>query len=138
EQGNLAANSPPAHLQNEFGGTININNQELAALCEQQNEATPSLLAPRSVAVGDPHQLAAFQAREAELEMRVAELAEQQQKLEEEQSTVARQRIELESFQASLVELEKSLRERAEAMLQPAVPALSHENFTHPDDYDQL
>lgn len=103
---------------NEFGGTININDQELAALCEQRNDAVPSLLAPRGPAEFDPEQLAMFRVREEDLQSRADELVQQQQQLEEEQANVARQRIELESFHASLVEMEKSLTERAQALLQ--------------------
>jgi hypothetical protein len=75
----------------------------------------PSLLAPRGL---DPDQLAAFQAREAALQEQADQLAAQQAQLEEEQALVARQRIELEQFQASLMELERSLTERAEALMQ--------------------
>ncbi len=121
------AYTPPG--QADFGGTININNQDLAALCEQANEAAPSLLAPRNIDALDPHQLSAFQAREAALQEQAEALAEQQAQLEEEQAIVARQRIELEQFQASLLELEHSLTQRAEELLHP--PALPDPNASN-------
>lgn len=103
-----------------ISGTINVNNQDLAALHEQLN-GPPSLLAPRPVL--DAAQLALLQDREAALQEQAEHLAAQQAQLEEEQSTVARQRIELEQFQASLVELERSLTARAESLLQQSTPA---------------
>jgi hypothetical protein len=131
---NVAA--PNEFQQADFGGTININNQDLAALCEQRNGSAPSLLSPRNVDVLDPNQLTAFQARESALQYQADELAEKQAQLEEEQATVARQRIELEQFQASLVELERSLTQRAEELLHP--PALPDPNASnvHPDFHD--
>lgn len=130
---------PPGTIapqQADFSSTININNQDLAALCEQMNEAAPSLLAPRNVDVLDPNQLSAFQAREAALQEQADELAEKQAQLEEEQAIVARQRIELEQFQASLLELEHSLTQRAEELLHP--PALPDPNASnvHPNFHD--
>lgn len=120
--------------QTDFGSTINVNNQDLAALCEQANEATPSLLVPRhnspfSVDLLSPDQLTTFQAREAALQDQANELAAQQAQLEEEQAIVARQRIELEQFQASLLELEQSLTKRAEELLHP--PALPDPNASN-------
>ena len=129
--------SEPLRPAENVGGTINIANQDLAALHEQMNEpqwngAQPSLLAPRGL---DADQLAAFQSREAALQEQADQLAAQQAQLEEEQATVARQRIELEQFQTSLVELERSLTARAEALLQqsaniaPASPEPAHELY---------
>jgi hypothetical protein len=116
-------------MQADFGSTINVNNQDLAALCEQANEAAPSLLAPRNIDFLDPGQLSAFQSREAAIQEQVDALAEQQAQLEEEQAIVARQRIELEQFQASLLELEHSLTQRAQELLHP--PALPDPNASN-------
>jgi hypothetical protein len=131
---NVPATSAPQ--QPEFGSTINVNNQDLAALCEQMNESAPNLLSPRNIDVLDPSQLFAFQSREAALQEQADELAEKQAQLEEEQAIVARQRIELEQFQASLFELEHSLTQRAEELLHP--PALPDPNASnvHPDFHD--
>ena len=132
-----AASAPASYAQSEdFGSTININNQDLAALCEQANEAAPSLLAPRPVETADPNLSAAYQAREEALQLQADELAERQADLEEEQAIVARQRIELESFHASLLELERSLTERAEQLLHPAPLPDPNASYVSPDFHD--
>ncbi len=109
-----APSAPQSSLQpsGEFAGsTININNQDLAALQEQMHEPVPSLLAPRDfVPVATS---AALQAREAELQAQSEGILLQQGQLEEQQAIVARQRIELEQFQASLLELKQSLKQKA-------------------------
>ncbi|WP_254509175.1 FHA domain-containing protein [Anatilimnocola floriformis] len=132
---------PPAMVARQpqpqdFGGTININNQDLAALCEQANEAAPALLAPRLSESLDTNKSAALQAREEALHAQAQELAEQQTNLEEEQAIVARQRIELESFHASLLELERSLTERAEQLLHPAPLPDPNASYVSADFHD--
>lgn len=127
----------PVHSAENVSSTINVANQDLAALHEQMNEpqwngAQPSLLAPRGL---DADQLAALQSREAALQEQADQLAAQQAQLEEEQAIVARRRIELEQFQTSLFELERSLTQRAEALLQqsanvvPPSPEPAHDPY---------
>lgn len=130
EQANEAA------PQQEFGGTININNQDLAALCEQASDPVPSLLSPRPIQTADPNLAAAYLAREEALQAQEQELADRQADLEEEQAIVARQRIELESFHASLLELERSLTERAEQLLHPTPPPDPNASYVSPDFHD--
>jgi len=106
----------------DVSSTINVNNQELAAFHEQ-------LAASVSGSLLSPHESshvpdsAEMQARAAQLEEQAQGLAEQQLQLEEEQAIVARQRIELEQFQASLVELEQTLLRREQELQQLAVAA---------------
>ncbi|WP_145094704.1 FHA domain-containing protein [Anatilimnocola aggregata] len=125
--------APPA--EENLGRTINVNNQDLAALQEQSMLAAVvpgGLLAPHDVShVPDSAEL---QARAATLQEQAEELAAQQSQLEEQQAIVARQRIELEQFQASLVELEQTLLHREQELQQlasmpanaAAVPAADH------------
>jgi|GEM_PF-5625379 len=136
EQASEPAPSLAASQQADFGSTININNQDLAALYEQANEPALSLLAPRNAEPGNPQQAAGLQARELELQSQADELAEQQAQLEEEQAIVARQRIELEQFHASLLELEHTLTQRAEELLRPTPPHDPHASYVSHDFHD--
>ncbi|WP_425614623.1 hypothetical protein NA78x_004496 [Anatilimnocola sp. NA78] len=109
--------------EGDVSSTINVNNQDLAALHEQLAAAVPGSLLAPREAPQVPDS-AEMQARAAHLEEQAQELAEQQSQLEEEQANVARQRIELEQFQASLVEMERALLRRENELQQlPTTPA---------------
>jgi hypothetical protein len=118
------ANAPSG--RENICSTINVNNQELAALQEQMSAPIPSLLA--SSGMVDSSEL---QARAAELQAQSEALEQQQTQLEEEQAIVARQRIELEQFHTSLLEFEQSLQLRAEQLT--SAPAQLQSNAPEPE-----
>jgi hypothetical protein len=124
----------PLGSSSEVGSTINVSNQDLAALQEQLAASVPNnLLEPRPCT--SQIDSADLDHREAALRMQAEELAAQQAQLEEDQAMVARQRIELEQLQSSLVEMEESLRrqaeaQRAEANQSDARPTMSAADYT--------